>query len=268
MRRTCRDRRWPLEGNLHKLTSPKLLIICLLLPSLKVLGFNSFLQSPKAALTDRQRKATAFVLGWNSKMILVQRNPKDRERLFLAIKRQVRDLGVELRHPLDYYFTDPMLDQGATAQAFADEMFGQLEKTNINVANHFGAAHNLLLNLRDSDTAAYIRKAELQELVTVLDIPEELKQVPDHGIPEWASAIKVYFESSLPPRSRTGRRKPENRSYRKGPQELTGASFTEPFETHDRCAQAVRHQLFEESLKKRPTIASFSNICNTVSKPS
>jgi hypothetical protein len=122
---------------------------------------------------------------------------------------------------LAYYFTDPMLDQGATAQAFTEEMFDQLKRTNIDVANHFGAAHNLLLNLRQFDKPTYIMKAELQELVTVLDIPEELKQVPDRGIPEWASAIEVYFESSLPPPSPTRRRKPENRANRKGRQEMT-----------------------------------------------
>jgi len=159
----------------------------------------------KATLTEQQRKAMAFVLGWNSKIILVQRNPKDRERLFLAIKRQVRELGVLLHHPVDYYFTDPMLDQGISAQAFSEETFTELKKTNVDVANHFGAAHNLLLNLAQVEKPISIRKLELRELAMVLDMPDELKQVPDNGIPEWASAIKVYFESSLPRPSRTGR---------------------------------------------------------------
>ncbi len=192
-----------------------------------MLAATFYLEAPKAkaTLTEKQRKATAFVLGWNSKMILVERNSKDRERLFLEIGREVRDLAVVLHHPLAYYFTDPMLDQGATAQAFTEEMFDQLKRTNIDVANHFGAAHNLLLNLRQFDTPMYLRKAELQQLVTVLDIPEELKRVPDHGIPEWASAIEVYFESSLPQWSRPRKRKRENRANRNGRQEVTALFY-------------------------------------------
>lgn len=172
-----------------------------------MLAATSFLEAPKAkaTLTEQQRKAMAFVLGWNSKMILVQRNPRDRERLFLAIKREVRELGVTLHHPLDYYFADPMIDQGISAQAFSDETFAQLKKTNMDVANHFGAAHNLLLTLAEVEKPVAIRKLELRELAMVLDMPDELKQVPDSGIPEWASAIKVYFESSLPRPSRPAR---------------------------------------------------------------
>jgi hypothetical protein len=185
-----------------------LLIVCLLLPSSKTPAATVSLEAPKAktTLTEKQRKAMAFVLGWNSKMILVERNAKDRKRFFLAIQRQVGELGVRLRHPLDYYFTDPIIDQGISAQAFTEETFTQLKKTNIDVANHFGAAHNLLLNLRQAETPISIRKLELQELATVLDMPDELKQVPDTGIPEWATAIEVYFESCLPRPSRTGRR--------------------------------------------------------------
>jgi hypothetical protein len=185
-----------------------LLVVCLLLPSSKMLAATSFLEAPKAkaALTEQQRKAMAFVLGWNSKIILVQKTPKDRERLLLAIKREVRELGVMLHHPLDYYFTDPTIDQGISAQSFSEETFAQLKKTNVDVANHFGAAHNLLLNLAHIETPISSRKLELRELVTVLDVPDELKQVPDNGIPEWAAAIKEYFESSLPRASRPGKR--------------------------------------------------------------
>jgi hypothetical protein len=146
----------------------------------------------------------AFVLGWNSKIIFLQKTPKDRERLFLAIRRQVRELGVILHHPLDYYFTDPMIDQGISAQAFAEETFAQLKKTNVAVANHFGAANNLLLNLAHTENPILSRKIELRELVMFLDIPDVLKQVPDEGIAEWAAAIEDYFESSLARQSRSG----------------------------------------------------------------
>jgi len=195
----------PLEDGLHMLTSLGLFIV-LLLPSQNMLASTSFQEAPKAPLTQRQRKAMAFVLGWNSKMILVQKTPKERERLFLAIKRQVRELGVMLHHPVDYYFPDPMVDQGISAQAFSEETFAQLKNGNVDVANHFGAAHNLLLDLARTEEPLWSRKSELRQLVMVLDLPDELKQVPDSGIPEWAAAIRVYFESSLPRPSRTSRK--------------------------------------------------------------
>jgi hypothetical protein len=49
-------------------------------------------------------------------------------------------------HPFTYYFADPMVYQGDAAQAFVDETFFQLRKTN-EAAHHFGAANNLLLAL-------------------------------------------------------------------------------------------------------------------------
>jgi hypothetical protein len=64
--------------------------------------------------------------------------------------------------------------------------------------------HPLLLNLAHVEKPILNRKLELRELVMFLDIPDELKQVPDEGIPEWAAAIEDYFESSLARQSRPG----------------------------------------------------------------
>ncbi len=154
-------------------------------------------EKPKHTETEQRREAIAFLLGWNSKVILLQKTPKDREGLLLSIRRQLRDLGVVLHHPLTYYFADPMVDQGDGAQAFTDETFAQLKEANAEVANHFGAASNLLLTLADVEKPESSRKRELRELMLFLDIPDDLKQVPDTDQLIWAAAIKDYFQSVL-----------------------------------------------------------------------
>jgi hypothetical protein len=98
----------------------------------------------------------------------------------------------------------PMRDNGRRAQMFADETYTQLGGADSEIANHFGAASNLLLNLAHTETASEKRKAELRTIVSVLDIPAYLRDVPTRDTQDWAASIKYYFASSLtrerPPR--------------------------------------------------------------------
>lgn len=180
-----------------------LLIGCSLLPSSTAIATPVMFQGPKTNWTEQQRKAIAFLLGWNSKALLVQTTAKDRQRCLLSIKLQVRELGLVLEHPVEYYFEYPTADEGARVQEFAAETLVQLRKTNTKVANHFGAAHNLILILAHNEEPEPTRKSKLHALMLFLDIPDALKQVPDRNLLGWATRIKDYFESSLRPTTQT-----------------------------------------------------------------
>ncbi len=83
----------------------------------------------KAEIRDvdqmKRREAMAFVLGWQSKMMLVQTTP-DRPMRFYLMNLYMEQLGVRLPHPLEYFMNDASHDQGARAQAFAEETLKQL----------------------------------------------------------------------------------------------------------------------------------------------
>jgi hypothetical protein len=173
-------------------------------------GFREAPQEPRLLIqhqlndSRQRRKAIAFLLGWDSKIIL-GKNPLDKHRqLLLAITQYLRALNVTLKHPLSYYFETPMRGNGRRAQMFADETYTQLGGADSEIANHFGAASNLLLNLAHTETASEKRKAELRTIVSVLDIPAYLRDVPTRDTQDWAASIKYYFASSLtrerPPR--------------------------------------------------------------------
>lgn len=139
----------------------------------------------------------AFLLGWNSKIILLRIPPTEHRRLLASMREYVRELNLSLKHPLNYYFDDPMADEGVRAQSFANEVFAQLKRTtDTEIANHFGAAHNLLLDLAEIDTLRNSR-AKLWMIAAVLDIPPRLKLVPDTDPLAWAAALKDYFEALL-----------------------------------------------------------------------
>jgi hypothetical protein len=142
-----------------------------------------------------RKEAIAFLLGWHSKIVLA-RNVAQRELEFALMKVCMDELGVRLSHPVEYYLNDAWEDGGARAQMFTDETFKQLKGS---IANHFGVASNLVLALSRQtlgDTSEDT-SIDLEELVTLLDIPAGLKEIPDTGRVEWVDRIKGYFESLL-----------------------------------------------------------------------
>lgn len=145
----------------------------------------------------KRREAMAFVLGWQSKMMLVQTIP-DRPMRFYLMNLYMEQLGVRLPQPLEYYMNDAGQDQGARAQAFAEETLKQLSG-NREIANHFAIASNILLAIASHEAGHSARdvKVELGVLVGVLDVPANLKNVPMTHLSDWAVEIERYFESRL-----------------------------------------------------------------------
>jgi hypothetical protein len=151
----------------------------------------------EANKTQQRRKAIAFLLGWNSKVLLLEKTAAGRRRYLSTIKAELDALRVTLKLPVEHYFERPESDDGRRLQAFSAETLAVLKKTNTAVANHFGAAHNLLLTLAHTELPATTRKAKLQALMAFLDMPDDLKQVPDRNLLDWANRINHYFQSCL-----------------------------------------------------------------------
>ena len=150
-------------------------------------------QTQQSYGTDKQRKAIAFLLGWDSKLVLVQKTTGGRQQYLANIRSEVHQLNLSLTHPVEYYFHYPVTDEGLRAQAFADETMALLKNVDPDSANHFGVAHNLLLSIRHTDMPEAIRREELEELVQFLDIPADLKKKPEEGIVTWVDEIHQYF---------------------------------------------------------------------------
>ncbi len=144
---------------------------------------------------DQRRQAIAFLLGWDSKLVIVETTRAVRQQYLANITLQLHELGVVLPHSVEYYFPHAMenTDRG---QAFSEEAMAQLTKRNPEVANHFAVAHNLLLTLAHAEVPEATRRVELEELIAVLDIPDDLKRVPDAGIVNWVNTIHQYFVSA------------------------------------------------------------------------
>ena len=139
----------------------------------------------------------AFVLGWQSKLVLLKATPHKPTRFHL-MNLYTKSLGVTLPQPLEYYLGDPSNDQGARAEAFVEETFNQL-KRNRTIANHFGIASNILVILAQygSGRSGEDVKAEFELLARGLDVPASLKSVPSSHLYEWAADIERYFELLL-----------------------------------------------------------------------
>jgi hypothetical protein len=142
----------------------------------------------------RRKEAMAFVLGWQSKMVLGQ-NIADRPKRLHLIGLYLQKLNVTLPHTVEYYLSDPEQDSGDRAQEFAEETFKRLSG-NHDIANHFGIASNILLavaryqaGLQQSNL-----KGELESLAESLDVPPRLKIVPTKCLADWAIEIERYFE--------------------------------------------------------------------------
>jgi hypothetical protein len=145
----------------------------------------------------KRKEAMAFVLGWQSKMVLGQ-DTHDKPIRFQVMRACMGELGVKLPQPVDYYLSDPERDKGARAQAFTEETFKQLGE-NPEIANHFGIASNMLLAISRYETGnhhPYV-KLELERLVRALDLPPDLKNAPTTDLADWADKISRYFESLL-----------------------------------------------------------------------
>ncbi len=148
-------------------------------------------------LNQQQKQAIAFLLGWDSKMILTQNSREDRQRYLLSIKQYVRALNIALPHPLSYYFAEPQSTANQRAQAFAEEALAELKLGSAKIANHFGAAGNVLIDISHINDPE--SKTDLSQAVGVLDLPAAMKQIPDDDdeIIDWAARIRDYFLQSL-----------------------------------------------------------------------
>jgi hypothetical protein len=146
--------------------------------------------------TSLERKASAFLLGWDSKLLIVERTQSGRQEYLSNIKRQLHELGLAPKHPTEYYFQYPIKDGGLRAQEFSDEVMAQLRKSDSDVANHFAVAHNLLLTIAHTETPEVTRRAEIAELVTFLDLPDDLKKMPAADLMNWIGDIHDYFAAT------------------------------------------------------------------------
>lgn len=136
------------------------------------------------------------LLGWDSKLVLIQKTAGGRQQYLANIRSEVHQLNLSLTHPVEYYFHYPVTDEGLRAQTFADETMALLKNVDPDIANHFGVAHNLLLSIRHTDLPEALRREELEELVQFLDIPADLKHKPEEGIVTWVDEIHQYFLSN------------------------------------------------------------------------
>jgi len=152
-------------------------------------------QAQNKITTVQRRQAIAFLLGWDSKLVIVETTRAVRQQYLANIRLQLHELGVVLPHSVEYYFPRAMenTDRG---QAFSEEAMAQLTKRNPEVANHFAVAHNLLLTLAHPEVPEATQRAELEESIGALDIPDDLKRAPDAGIVNWVNAIHQYFVST------------------------------------------------------------------------
>lgn len=145
--------------------------------------------------TDQRRQAIAFLLGWDSKLVIVETTRAVRQQYLANIRLQLRELGVVLPHSVEYYFPHAM-ENTERGQAFSEEAMAQLTKRNPEVANHFAVAHNVLLTLAHTEVPEATRRVELEELIAALDIPDDLRRVPNEGIVTWVNNIHQYFVSA------------------------------------------------------------------------
>lgn len=151
--------------------------------------------SQKKNRTDEQRQAIAFLLGWDSKLVIVEKTRAGRRRYLSNITVESHELGLVFPHPIEFYFPHAMEDT-ERAQAFSEEAMAQLAKMDPEVANHFGAAHNFLLTLAHTEVPEATMREELEEWIAVMNIPGDLRRIPHKGLMDWAYEIHEYFAST------------------------------------------------------------------------
>jgi len=157
-------------------------------------------QSPNG--TEVKRKAVAYLLGWDSTLLIVEAKPSRRQGYLSIIKLQLRALGVRLKHPLAYYFHYPVLDQGLRAQSFADEVTALLKQKSPELADHFAVARDLLLILSNSGTSEGAKRKDITAMIPRLDIPRELQRLPDQDLLGWANDVHEYFDGIVSSKQR------------------------------------------------------------------
>ena len=147
----------------------------------------------------RRREAMAFIVGWNSKTVLLP-GTTHKQATFAAMGKYLDLLGVQLHHTVGYYLSDPAKDQGARAQEFAEQTYEQLLDGDRRIANHFGIATNVLLKIARCNCERGVPRTvrtELSGLVERLDVPTRLQKVPLTKLSSWALRLERYFESLL-----------------------------------------------------------------------
>ena len=146
----------------------------------------------------RRREAMAFIVGWNSKTVLLP-GISHKQATFSAMGKYLDLLGVQLHHPVGYYLSDPAKDQGARAQEFAEQTYEQLLDGDRRIANHFGIATNVLLTIARCNCEGGVPRTVRTELSGLerLDVPTRLQKVPRTKLRSWAVRIERYFESLL-----------------------------------------------------------------------
>lgn len=156
-------------------------------------------EKPRMPVVDEStsKNAMAFVLGWQSKVVLVE-NVSDKPMRLYLIGLYLEKLDARLPQTVEYYLSDPKTDGGGRAQEFAEETLRQL-RYNRDIADHFGIASDIVLAVAGHE--AHIREAapnaDFDRLVRSLDIPATLKLVPATGYRDWALQIEAYYESLL-----------------------------------------------------------------------
>ena len=154
-------------------------------------------RSGERRIAEQQRlKAIAFLLGWDAKTILLQSSEADKKRLLGDMQMYLETLQIKMPHPLAYYF-DPGDRSGTRAQAFAEEVHAELTMSDSNIANHFTVATNVLLSLAHMDEPGSRWKAEIEDQLSELELPPELRHVPDRDALTWALRLQGYYESIL-----------------------------------------------------------------------
>lgn len=146
-----------------------------------------------------QLEAMAFIVGWHSRTVLL-RETRHKHNIFTAIGMYLQVLGVHLERGVEYYLSDPARDGGLRAQEFVEQTYKQLSATDLEIANHFGIATNVLLTIAhckcDRSVPPTIR-SELSGLAEQLDVPAGLQKAPRVNLLAWAGRIERYFESLL-----------------------------------------------------------------------
>lgn len=149
-------------------------------------------------LSLQEKQAIAFDLGWNSKALLLPETV-NRTAGMAKMSSYLERLDVSLNEPVRFYLTSPQDDGGQRAQEFTEIVYGQLEgRHGRNVAIHFAVPNNLLLIIAHNPIPTTDIKSQIQELINRLNIPQNLKKIPDRELLDWANSINAYFQTRLP----------------------------------------------------------------------
>lgn len=167
-----------------------------LIAALKDAGTHKREGARSSGPSPLSQKAAAFLAGWFAKKVLTPDITR-KEPVYAMIGTYLRRFGVVLPRPVSYYLSDASADGGARDQEFTQSAYDAfLATVGHQEANHFGVASNILLVILPclrGPASDKVRNA-VQDLVSRLDLPAELRNVPEQDMLGYANRIADYYE--------------------------------------------------------------------------